>query len=172
MDLSEARGLVLFRVVRRGIGISRRLSAIALIRLQDLPSHTVCFQNIGRRPAGARCKYDHVFRKFERPRPGDHLLLTRLALQSPMGALNRAVALSDCTQPARKLGAATMQENPPFAKLSHLGQRSQSRKERDTSAAYRVRHETLRVDANQHISALLPNVLKSQRPSNTRHPRE
>src|SRR5947199_1740237 len=27
MDLSEARGLVLFRVVRRGIGISRRLSA-------------------------------------------------------------------------------------------------------------------------------------------------
>src|SRR6266478_1162958 len=28
MDLSEARGLVLFRVVRRGIGISRRLSAI------------------------------------------------------------------------------------------------------------------------------------------------
>src|SRR5260370_7051420 len=26
MDLSEARGLVLFRVVRRGIGISRRLS--------------------------------------------------------------------------------------------------------------------------------------------------
>lgn len=27
MDLSEARGLVLFRVVREGIGISRRLSA-------------------------------------------------------------------------------------------------------------------------------------------------
>ena len=27
MDLSEARGLVLFRVIRRGIGISRRLSA-------------------------------------------------------------------------------------------------------------------------------------------------
>src|SRR5881227_2437003 len=26
MDLSEARGLVLFRVIRRGIGISRRLS--------------------------------------------------------------------------------------------------------------------------------------------------
>src|SRR6266478_873434 len=28
MDLSEARGLVLFRVVREGIGISQRLSAI------------------------------------------------------------------------------------------------------------------------------------------------
>jgi hypothetical protein len=27
MDLSEARGLVLFRVVREGIGISQRLSA-------------------------------------------------------------------------------------------------------------------------------------------------
>ena len=36
MDLSEARGLVLFRVVRRGIEISRRLSAIALIRLQAI----------------------------------------------------------------------------------------------------------------------------------------
>src|SRR6266481_8378769 len=31
MDLSEARGLLLFRVVREGIGISQRLSAIALI---------------------------------------------------------------------------------------------------------------------------------------------
>src|SRR4051794_19214938 len=125
----------------------------------NLPSHTVCSQNIGRRPAAASCKYDHVFCKFECPRPSDHLLLTRLALQSPMSVLNRAVALSDCTQPARKLGAATMQDNPPFAKLSHLGQRSQSRKERDTSATYRVRDETLRVDANQHISALLPNIL-------------
>src|ERR1700756_771796 len=28
MDLSEARGLVLFRVVREGIGITRRLSAL------------------------------------------------------------------------------------------------------------------------------------------------
>src|SRR5450631_2822365 len=31
MDLSEARGLVLFRVVREGIGISQRLSANALL---------------------------------------------------------------------------------------------------------------------------------------------
>src|SRR5271167_2821833 len=36
MDLSEARGLVLFRVIRRGIGISQRLSAIALVRLQAI----------------------------------------------------------------------------------------------------------------------------------------
>ena len=36
MDLSEARGLVLFRVVRRGIGISRRLSAIALYAYRPL----------------------------------------------------------------------------------------------------------------------------------------
>jgi len=36
MDLSEARGLLLFRVVREGIGISQRLSAIALIRLQAI----------------------------------------------------------------------------------------------------------------------------------------
>ena len=28
MDLSEARGLVLFRVIREGIGISQRLSAL------------------------------------------------------------------------------------------------------------------------------------------------
>jgi hypothetical protein len=31
MDLSEARGLVLFRVVRGGIGISRRLGAIGTV---------------------------------------------------------------------------------------------------------------------------------------------
>jgi len=36
MGLSEARSLVLFRVVRRGIGVSQRLSAIALIRLQAI----------------------------------------------------------------------------------------------------------------------------------------
>jgi hypothetical protein len=36
MDLSEARGLVLFRVVREGIGISSRLSAIAL-SLEQFP---------------------------------------------------------------------------------------------------------------------------------------
>jgi hypothetical protein len=31
MDLSEARGLVLFRVVRGGIGISQRLGAIGTV---------------------------------------------------------------------------------------------------------------------------------------------
>src|ERR1700739_489783 len=37
MDLSEARGLVLFRVVREGIGISRRLSADGtFVRLQGI----------------------------------------------------------------------------------------------------------------------------------------
>src|SRR6184192_1838821 len=36
MDLSEAPGLVLFRVVREGIGISQRLSATALVRLQAI----------------------------------------------------------------------------------------------------------------------------------------
>ena len=34
MDLSEALGLVLFRVIRRGIGISQRLSATGTVRLQ------------------------------------------------------------------------------------------------------------------------------------------
>ena len=36
MDLSEARGLVLFRVVREGIGITQRLVPAALERLQAL----------------------------------------------------------------------------------------------------------------------------------------
>lgn len=36
MDLSEARGLVLFRVVRRGIGISQRLRATGTVRLQAI----------------------------------------------------------------------------------------------------------------------------------------
>jgi hypothetical protein len=36
MDLSEARGLVLFRVVREGIGITQRLVPAALARLQAL----------------------------------------------------------------------------------------------------------------------------------------
>jgi len=36
MDLSEARGLVLFRVVRGGIGITQRLGAIAPCRLQAI----------------------------------------------------------------------------------------------------------------------------------------
>jgi len=35
-DLSEARGLVLFRVVREGIGISQRLSASGTMRLQAI----------------------------------------------------------------------------------------------------------------------------------------
>jgi len=37
MDLSEARGLVLFRVIREGIGITQRLKCSAtLVRLQAL----------------------------------------------------------------------------------------------------------------------------------------
>ena len=36
MDLSEALGLVLFRVVRRGIGISQRLSATGTVHLQAI----------------------------------------------------------------------------------------------------------------------------------------
>src|SRR5580765_3137773 len=87
----------------------------SLERQLNLPTHTVCSQNIGRRPAGAGCKYDHVLCKFERARPSNHLLLTRSALQLPMSVLNRVVALSDCTQPARKRGASTVQENTPFA---------------------------------------------------------
>jgi len=36
MDLSEAPGLVLFRVVREGIGISQRLSASGTLGLQAI----------------------------------------------------------------------------------------------------------------------------------------
>ena len=36
MDLSEARGLVLFRVIREGIGITQRLSATGTCRLQAI----------------------------------------------------------------------------------------------------------------------------------------
>ena len=54
MDLSEARGLVLFRVVRRGIGISRRLSAIALIRLQAIGMLTLEPERLKNQPATTR----------------------------------------------------------------------------------------------------------------------
>ena len=36
MDLSEARGLVLFRVVRGGIGFTQRLGASGTVRLQAI----------------------------------------------------------------------------------------------------------------------------------------
>ena len=36
MDLSEARGLVLFRVIRGGIGLTQRLSATGTMRLQAI----------------------------------------------------------------------------------------------------------------------------------------
>ena len=39
-----------------------------------------------------------------------------------MSLLNRAVVLSYCTQPARERGALTMQDNSPFAELSHFRQ--------------------------------------------------
>jgi hypothetical protein len=54
MDLSEARGLVLFRVVREGIGISRRLSAIALIRLQAIGMLTLEPERLKNQPATTR----------------------------------------------------------------------------------------------------------------------
>jgi len=54
MDLSEARGLVLFRVVRRGIGISRRLSAIALIRLQAIGMLTFEPERLKNQPTTTR----------------------------------------------------------------------------------------------------------------------
>jgi hypothetical protein len=54
MDLSEARGLVLFRVVRGGIGISRRLSAVALIRLQAIGMLTLEPKRLKNQPATTR----------------------------------------------------------------------------------------------------------------------
>jgi hypothetical protein len=54
MDLSEARGLVLFRVIRRGIGISRRLSAIALIRLQAIGMLTFEPERLKNQPTTTR----------------------------------------------------------------------------------------------------------------------
>src|ERR1700751_5321719 len=54
MDLSEARGLVLFRVAREGIGISQRLSAIALIRLQAIGMLTLEPERLKDQPATTR----------------------------------------------------------------------------------------------------------------------
>jgi hypothetical protein len=54
MDLSEARGLVLFRVVREGIGISQRLSAIALIRLQAIGMLTLEPERLKNQPTITR----------------------------------------------------------------------------------------------------------------------
>jgi hypothetical protein len=62
-----------------------------------LPTHTVKSQDIRCRTARAGRKHDHVLSKFECSRPGDHLLLTRVALQAPMSLLNRTVALSHGT---------------------------------------------------------------------------
>src|SRR6266849_5054859 len=125
----------------------------------DLPTHTVRSQNVRRRTAGAGRKHDHVLGKFECSRPSDHLLLARSALQAPMSLLNRAVALSYCTQAARKRRTLTMQDTAPFAELSRFGQAAQSRKEGNTSTICGVRNEALRIDAHQHISTVLPNIL-------------
>jgi hypothetical protein len=76
----------------------------------DLPTHTVRFQNFRCRTVGARRNYGHVLSKFECSRPNDHLLLTRFSLQAPMSLLNRAVALSYCTQSASKRRTLTMQD--------------------------------------------------------------
>jgi hypothetical protein len=54
MDLSEARGLVLFRVIREGIGISQRLSAIALIRLQAIGMLTLEPERLKNQPTITR----------------------------------------------------------------------------------------------------------------------
>ena len=57
MDLSEARGLVLFRVVRRGIGISRRLSVTdtcALVRLQAIRMLTLEPERLKNQPTTTR----------------------------------------------------------------------------------------------------------------------
>jgi hypothetical protein len=54
MDLSEARGLVLFRIVREGIGISSRLSAIALIRLQAIGMLTLEPERLKNQPTISR----------------------------------------------------------------------------------------------------------------------
>jgi hypothetical protein len=46
-----------------------------------------------------------------------------------------------------------VQDNAPFAVMSHFGQSSQSRKQRYTSTVRRVCYEALRADADQYISA-------------------
>src|SRR6266566_4954766 len=59
MDLSEARGLVLFRVIRRGIGISRRLSV----------TDTVCaYRRLGCSPSNPRSQEptDHHQKRIRR----------------------------------------------------------------------------------------------------------
>src|SRR5260370_38102520 len=86
----------------------------------NLPTRAVRSQNVRRRTAGVGCEHDHVLGKFECSRPGDQLLLTRFALQAPMSVLNRAVALSYSTQPARKRLALPMQENMPFPDLPYF----------------------------------------------------
>jgi hypothetical protein len=53
----------------------------------------------------------------------------------------------------RAANEESRQDDSPFAVLPYCGQSSQSRKQRDTSAVWRVCYEALRVDANQNISA-------------------
>src|SRR5437870_12605868 len=80
MDLSEARGLVLFRVVREGIGISQRLSASGTCAptgdwdthprtrsSQEPPATTRKITGDGRlltRDAQAACDFSFVASKF------------------------------------------------------------------------------------------------------------
>ena len=55
MDLSEARGLMLFRVVREGIGISQRLSANGtFVRLQAIGMLTLEPERLKNQPAATR----------------------------------------------------------------------------------------------------------------------
>src|SRR6201998_4937066 len=55
MDLSEARGLVVFRVGREGIGISRRLSADGtFVRLQGIGMLTLEPERLKNQPATTR----------------------------------------------------------------------------------------------------------------------
>src|SRR2546425_4069936 len=65
MDLSEARGLVLFRVVRRGIGISRRLSASGTLgayrRLGCSPSNPSVSRTNGPPPEEDRRRWKGLF---------------------------------------------------------------------------------------------------------------
>src|SRR2546427_7837690 len=103
--------------------VSQLSKALQSLKHQlDLPTQTVRFQNFHCRTAGAGRKHDHVLSKFECSRPSGHLLLTRSALQAPISLLNRAVALSYCTQPARKRRTLSVQDNPPFAELADFGQ--------------------------------------------------
>src|SRR2546426_126827 len=65
MDLSEAHGLVLFRVVRRGIGISRRLSASGTLgayrRLGCSPSNPSVSRTNGPPPEEDRRRWKGLF---------------------------------------------------------------------------------------------------------------